>query len=154
MPSKLRASDGSFVSAGNIAEVPVQKDSATIATAAGATDVYITAPVTGRLKAAQVTPLVALVASDTNYITFSATNQGQAGSGTAVMLAATAANTTKATGGSALAVNTRHNLTVSATTADLAVTKGDRIKVTATVSGTLPNTVTVPTYLFTFERTV
>lgn len=153
MPSKLRQADGSFVSAVNMAEFPVQKDSATIPTAAGATDVYFTAPFNGNLKSAQISPLTALTANDTNYITFTATNLGLDGLGTTVMLAATAPNTTKATGGVALAVNTARALAVHGTAANLAVLKGQRIKVTATGTGTLANTVTVPTYFLVFERT-
>ena len=153
MPSKLRTSGGVYVSANNIAEVPVVANAATFTTT-GAIDTYITAPVTGTLTAAQLTPLVALAASDTNYLTFTMTNLGQDGTGTTVMLAATDPNTTKATGGAALAINTRRNLTVHGTAANLAVVKGDRIKITATATGTLANTVTVPTYLVTFKRNV
>ena len=154
MPSKLRLADGTFVSAENNAEVPVQATSATIPTTAGATDVYVTAPVDGELSAAQVTPLVALAASDSNYLTFTVTNLGQAGAGTTVMLAASAANTTKTTGGAALAVNTRNDFTLHGTDANLVVEKGDRIKIsaTATVASALANTVTVPTYMLTFKR--
>ena len=153
MPSKLRTSGGVYVSADNIAEVPVEINAATFTTT-GAIETYIVAPVTGKLTAAQVTPLVALTANNSNYLTFTATNLGQAGAGTAAMLEADDTNTTKATGGTGLAINTRRDLTVSTTEEDLEVTKGDRIKITATPTGTLANTVTVPTYLFTFKRNV
>jgi len=92
----------------------------------------------------------ALTANDTNYITFGITNLGQAGSGTAAMLAATDANTTKATGGTGLAANTLRTLTLNGTAANLVVAAGDRIRIRATVSGTLANTVTFPVYRLTF----
>lgn len=133
-------------------DVVAQVQGATIATTTSGTNpAFITAPVSGVLTAASFAGVDALAAHDTNYITFAITNLGQAGSGTAAMLAATDANTTKATGGSALVANSRRNLTLTATAADLAVVKGDRIRVTATVSGTLANTVTFPTTALTFK---
>lgn len=156
MPSKVRMPDGTFVSAATIADVTKGITSITIPTAAGATDTYMTVPVTGVLTAAQLTPLVALTAHDTNYITWTITNLGLDGTGTTVMLATTPAgvNTTKVTGGTALAVNTQHALTVHGTAANVAVVKGQRLKITATGSGTLANTVTVPEYLLSFKRNV
>lgn len=152
MPSKLRQSDGTFITAEALSNETVQINSATIPTSAGATDTYVTAPVTGSLTLAQVTSLTALATSDTNYITFTVTNITNSN---AVMLATTPAgvNTTKATGGAALAVNTVHPLTPSATATAVLVTKGDRLKITATGAGTLAGTVTVPTYMLTFNRT-
>lgn len=152
MPSKLRLPDGNFISANGLAEETVQVNAATFTTT-GAIDTYIVAPLTGNLTGVSVTPLTGLAASDTNYLTFTAINLGQAGAGSTALLAATNPNTTKATGGSALVINTKHNLVLNATPANLAVVKGDRIKVTATATGTLTGTVTVPTFLVTFERT-
>lgn len=156
MPSKLRQPNGTFVSTTSFADEVVQIQSATIPTATGATDVYITSPVTGSLVALQLTPLVALAAHDTNYVAFTATNLGLDGTGTTVMLATAPAgvNTTKITGGTALAVNTQRVLTPHGTAANVAVVKGQRIKITATGNGTLANTVTVPTYAATFRRSV
>lgn len=108
----------------------------------GNTDFYITVPETGILDSLEFVGIDALATSDTNYITFSATNLGQAGAGTTVMLAASNANTTKATGGSALAANTKRSLTLNATVANLAVTQGDRIRVRCAVTGTLAAAVT------------
>jgi hypothetical protein len=110
------------------------------------TDEYLVAAKTGKVVAATFTPLVALAAHDTNYVTFSITNLGQAGAGTAAMLAATAANTTKVTGGTALAISTKRTLTLTSTTADLAVTEGDCLLLRAAASGTLANTVTRPVW--------
>lgn len=124
----------------------------TIATTS-TTDEYCIAPESGSLAEAEVNPLVALAASDTNYITWTITNLGQAGAGTTVMLAATAPNTTKVTGGTALAINTKFALTVNGTPANLVVVKGDKIKITATATGTLANTVTVPIYMLRFTGT-
>lgn len=124
-------------------------NTATIATTSN-TDGYVIAPVSGVLSGADFSGVDALAASDTNYITFSMTNLGQAGAGTAAMLAATDANTTKATGGTALAANTKRSLTLTATSADLVVVAGDRIRVRAAATGTLANTVTFPAYILRF----
>ena len=127
---------------------------ATIATSAGATNGYRHAPFTGKLIAVIFSAVDALAAHDTNYVTFGLTNLGQAGAGTAAMLAATAANTTKITGGTALAANTKRDLALTATGADLAVTQGDRLKPTITASGTLANTLTFPVVTLVFQRTI
>jgi hypothetical protein len=123
--------------------------SATIATTSN-TDNYAIAPVTGSLLSVYFSPLVALATSDTNYITFTITNLGQAGAGTTAMLEAANSNTTKATGGTALAINTAQSLVISTTGANLLVAKGDRLLVRAAASGTLANTVTVPVYSLSF----
>lgn len=110
------------------------------------TDEYIIAAKTGKLVAAVFTPLAALAAHDSNYITFGIVNLGQAGAGTAAMLAATDANTTKATGGTALSASTKRSLTLTSTTADLAVTEGDCLRLRATATGTLAGAVTRPVW--------
>lgn len=130
----------------------VQTTGATITTT-GNSDVYITAPFAGTLDSLTITPLVALATSDTNYITWTATNLGQAGAGTTVMLSTSDANTTKATGGTALAISTKRTLTVSGTAANLVVAAGDVIRIRAAATGTLANTVTVPVYSAVFTRT-
>ena len=87
----------------------------------GNTDEYLIAAATGTLKSALFSSLAALAAHDTNFVTFSITNLGQAGAGSTAMLAATAANTTKITGGTALSANTKRALTLNGTAANLAV---------------------------------
>ena len=138
--------------ASNIASgLSMSQQGATIAvTTAGTNDVFMIAPAAGVLTSALFSGVDALTANDTNYITFGITNLGQAGSGTAAMLAATDANTTKATGGTGLAANTVRSLTLNGTAANLVVASGDRIRIRATVSGTLANTVTFPVYRLTF----
>lgn len=126
--------------------------SATIATT-GSTDIYLIIPETGTLSSVDFSGVDALAASDTNYITFSITNLGQAGAGAVVMLAATNANTTKATGGTALSANTKRTLTLTGTSIDLDVVQGDRLRVRAAASGTLANTVTFPVYCARFSGT-
>lgn len=81
------------------------------------------------------------------------TNLGQAGAGTTVMLAATDANTTKATGGTALSANTKRSLTLNATAANLVVAAGDRLLIRAAATGTLAGAVTVPAYMLRFNPT-
>ena len=124
----------------------------TIATT-GNTDAYLIVPETGALSRVDFSGVDALAAHDTNYITFSITNLGQAGAGAVVMLAATDANTTKATGGTALSANTKRTLTLTGTGADLDVTQGDRLRIRAAASGTLANTVTFPVYCARFSGT-
>jgi len=118
---------------------------ATIATT-GNSDVYVIADAAGVLTSARFSGTDALAASDTNYITFTITNLGTTGSGTATMLAATDANTTKTTGGTALTANALRNLTLNGTASNLVVAAGDRIRARAAVTGTLANTVTFPVY--------
>lgn len=122
----------------------------TIATTGATTD-YVIAPVTGTLSAAFFSALLALAASNTNYITFSIVNLGQDGTGTAPLLLATAVNTTKVTGGSAIAVNTVRNLSLNGTASNLAVIQGDRIQILYTVTGTLDNSVTIARTLLVFS---
>ena len=135
-----------------VATVPIQSASVTIPTAAGSTDAYVIAPTTGTLSSAVFSGVDALATSNSNYVTFLVTNLGQAGAGTAEMLAGTAVNTTKTTGGSALSANTARTLTLTSTTADLVVTAGDTIRVRYTGTGTLANTVTFSKTLLLFTR--
>ena len=125
---------------------------ATIATT-GNSDVYVTAQADGTLSGADFAGVDALAANDTNFITFSITNLGQAGAGSTVMLAATDANTTKVTGGTALTANARRSLTLNGTAANLIVVAGDRLRIRAAATGTLANTVTFPVYNLTFTVT-
>jgi len=107
---------------------------------------YTIVPKSGTVKAVYFSGIDALTTHDTNYIAFTILNLGQAGAGTTDVILATAVNTTKITGGSALAANTKRALTVHTTAANLAVTEGDRLKIIATANGTLANTVTGPVY--------
>jgi hypothetical protein len=115
------------------------------------TDEYLIAAKTGKVVGAVFSSLAALAAHDTNYITFSITNLGQAGAGSAAILAATDANTTKSTGGTALAANTKRTLTLSSTAADLAVVEGDRLRIRAAADGTLAGAVTRPVWEITIK---
>lgn len=111
-------------------------------TTTGNTDVYILAPFAGTVTGVDFSGVDALATDNTNYVTFSITNLGQAGSGTNPILAATDANTTKTTGGSAVSANTKRSLTVNGTGSNLIVAKGDRLRVRVAASGTLANTIT------------
>lgn len=126
---------------------------APIDTAAASYLAYIRVPESGTLASLSILAVSTLATSDSNYITFTVTNKGQAGAGTAVMLAATAANTTKVTGGSAITLGVVRNFTLTATGADLAVVKGDVLLVTATVTGTLANAVNMAYYTADFSGT-
>lgn len=108
------------------------------------TDEYIVVPKSGKVASAYFTSLASLAASDTNYVTFGITNLGKAGSGTKALLAATDANTTKATGGTGLTANASRSLGLTATTADLVVEEGDVLRVRFAATGTLAGAVTRP----------
>lgn len=129
----------------------VNVEGATIATTSD-TDQYLIAGKTGRLVEALFSGIDVLAAHDTNYITWTITNLGQDGTGSTAMLAATDVNTTKATGGTALAANTRRDLTLHGTAANLVVAQGDRLRIRAAASGTLANTVTAPVYQLQFAE--
>jgi hypothetical protein len=126
-----------------------QHQGGTIATT-GNSDTFIIAPYSGVVSSAIFSGVDALAANNTNYITFSITNLGQAGAGSAALLAATAVNTTQVTGGSALVANARRDLTLTGTAASLVVVKGDRLRMRAAATGTLANTVVAPVYALTF----
>lgn len=128
----------------------VQRVGGTIATTS-TTDEYIVVPEAGSLQSAELVPLVALTANDTNYITWTIVNLGQSGGGSTAMLAVSDANTTKATGGAGLAINTKRTLTIHGTAANLVVAAGDLLRITATATGTLANTVTRPLYQLRFS---
>lgn len=129
----------------------------TIATT-GNTDGYFIVPFDAFITGVDFSSTSGLAANNTNYITFSATNIGQAGAGTNDIVAAINANTTKVTGGSAITANTKRSFTVNGTTgiwplADaLLVAKGDRIFVRAAATGTLANTVTFSSLMFYMVR--
>ena len=72
---------------------------------------------------------------------------GLDGLGIATLLDAVDANTTKATGGSAISANTARTLTLSALPTDLAVVVGDRIRLRAAATGTLAGTLTNSQFL-------
>jgi hypothetical protein len=110
------------------------------------TDEYIIATKSGNLVGVDFSSLAALAANDTNYITFSMTNLGQAGAGSTAMLAATDPNTTKATGGTALVANSKRQLVLHGTVANLVVVEGDRIRIRAAATGTLAGAVTRPVW--------
>ena len=127
----------------------VSQQGATITTT-GNSDVYLIATAAGVLSSALFSGVDALAASNTDYITFSIVNLGQAGAGSAAMLAATDANTTKSTGGTALSANTVRSLALNGTAANLVVAAGDRLRIRAAATGTLANTVTFPVYRLNF----
>lgn len=117
----------------------------------GNTDEYIIAAKTGKVTAVKLNSLGGLAAHDSNYITPTVTNLGDDGAGTAALLAATDANTSKATGGSALTALTPRSLDLSSTAADLNVTEGDVLRCRAAATGTLAGAVTRPMWEITIK---
>jgi hypothetical protein len=130
-------------------EIPsrINTDGQTIATT-GNTDWYIIAPISGRLESADFSGTDALAANDTNYITFTITNLGRAGSGTTAMLGT---DTTQATGGTAISANTVRELKLSTATNAGVVVAGDRLRIRAAATNTLANTVTYSVFCLRFK---
>jgi len=132
---------------------PMHVTTATIATT-GSSSAYFIAPYDMNLSQVYFASENGLAANDTNYVTWTLTNLGPSASGSALstaMLAATDANTTKATGGSLIAGETPGELTVNSDVNNTQVFRGQLLKITATVTNTLGNTVTFPNYLFVFK---
>jgi hypothetical protein len=118
---------------------------ASIATTS-ATDTYFQVPKSGRVVSMKFSSLAALATSDTNYITWTVVNLGQAGAGSTALLSTADTNTTKATGGSAIVASSSRSLVLSGTATNLDVLEGDVIRIRATATGTLAGAVTVPSY--------
>lgn len=94
-----------------------------------------------------------LAANDTDYWTFSAVNKGAAGTGTTALLAASDANTTKATGGSGLTNYVARALSLSGTPANLVTAANDILAFTATKAASAANLVGLIVYVeFTFTN--
>lgn len=129
-----------------------QTTSVTIATAAGATDAVILAPITGNVSAVLFSGSDTLATSDTNYVTWTVTNRGLNGAGSTGVLGSQTTNSTRTTGGSAITAETLRTLVLTSTAADLAVVQGDRLRVRYTVTGTLANTVTGSVTAIIFTR--
>lgn len=113
----------------------------------GNTDEYLIVPKSGRVVAAYFSSLAALALHADNHVTFTITNLGQSGAGTAAILLAGAAGNTTDTdvvGSTAIAANTKKALTVTTTTADKNVVEGDRLLVRFAAAGTLAGAVTRP----------
>jgi hypothetical protein len=135
-------------------EVPLHAGGGTqIPTAAGNTDLLVVCPFAGVLTAAYFVGEDALAANDTNYVTFTITNKGGDGAGSTAMLAASDANTTKATGGTAIAAADSRALTVNGTAANLVVAAGDTLLIRAAGTGTLANVVDRTGYTLLIRRT-
>ena len=129
---------------------------ADVGTSAGNTDKHVIVPVTGILESAYFSCTDALTAHSTNHVTFSITNFGQDGSGSAEMLHATK-NTTDSdvTGYSAIAANTVKSLYLSTVLtkgqfAARMVVAGDRLRIRITAAGTLANSLTYPVFCLRF----
>lgn len=114
----------------------------TVPTAAGTTEVLVMVPFAGTVTAAWFAAKDALIANDTNFVTFAIKNKGQAGAGTTDVLSTAAGNTTKVTGGSALTGYKKRDLALNGTPANLVVAAGDVLAVQVVGAGTLANTLT------------
>jgi len=137
-----------FVGAKN--EVVLSIGAGQVATT-GTNTTFIVVPRAGVLSAAYLVGEDTLAANDTNYVTLSLTNRLASGSGSTAMLAATDANTSKATGGSAITAKAQRSLTVHGTAANLRVAEGDILEFNIAATGTLANVVDDATLVLRIE---
>lgn len=117
----------------NIYRTPIISQNVTVATTSN-TDILLTVPRGGLLAEVYATTGTTLATSDTNFVTFTVTNITNSN---AAMVAATNAETTRATGGSAWTANTPRSIAISGTAANLVVAPNDVIRVRFGVTGTL-----------------
>jgi hypothetical protein len=97
---------------------------------------YMIAPnIAATLAGAHFVNSTAVATSDTDNWSFAITNLGAAGEGATAMLAAAPANTTRATGGAALAAGVQTSLTLNGTPANLSTNPNDVLQVTITKTG-------------------
>jgi hypothetical protein len=113
----------------------------TVATT-GNSDILYIVPRNVKVEAIKVVGTATLAADDTNYVTWTVTNLGTAGSGSTALLSTADTNTTKLTGGSALTTLVPRSLVLTSTDASLKLTEGEVVRVRAAATGTLANTVT------------
>ena len=92
--------------------------------------------VAGVLARVSFVTATGVTTSDTDNWTFALVNKGASGSGTTVMVDGTdAANSTKATGGTAMTANVKRSLTLSSTPANLVTASEDVLVLTFTKTG-------------------
>lgn len=115
----------------------------TVPTAAGTLELLAIIPFAGTVSSVRVAFKDALTAHDTNFVTFRLINKTTADSD---VIAATDANTTKLTGGSAIVAYTTRTLTL-ANAAGVTVAAQDVLALRITGSGTLANTLTEGTII-------
>ena len=120
-----------------VSYLPVIIPLGTVATT-GNTGSNIPLPLDAVLEYAYFSGTSTLTANDTNYVTFSITNKSNSD---AALLAATDANTTKATGGSTFTAFTPRALTLTTTVADRRVKQWEDLLVRVAATGTLANTI-------------
>jgi len=116
----------------------IQKTIATIPTAAGTAEFLVIVPFASTISSVRVVFKDALATDNTNFVTFRLINKSAAD---ADVIAATDANTTKTTGGSALTAYTPRTMTL-ATAAGVDVAAQAILALRITGAGTLANTLT------------
>ncbi len=110
----------------------------TVGTAAGAYPQTIPMPFAGVLGGIFIEFSSALAQSDTNFVAFTLNNRGNGGGNTPILATAAGANSTKVTGGAAIAANTP--LLLTQLTGPFSVLARDTLDLQMTVTGTLANT--------------
>lgn len=120
----------------------------------GSTPIYTIVPVSCTLTNAYFASANGYGSNTTNYATWQITNLGQDGLGTATLLHGSSTTKPPANGGlGTLGTNTTKTLTLTATSANLVLTKGDRLKLDVAVTGTLTNTLSYPSWQLCYGGT-
>ena len=118
----------------------------TVPTAAGTLEVLVIVPFAATVSSVRVAFKDALTQDGTNFVTFRLINKTTADSD---VIAATDANTTKTTTGSAITAYTTRSLTL-ANAAGVAVAAQDVLALRITGAGTLANTLTEGTLIINY----
>lgn len=127
-----------FNASGRLRQKGAQKSIDLVAVAnATVVEILFIARATGNVNGVRVAFKDGLIASDSNWVQFSLLNKSAAD---AAIVPASAVNTNKVTGGSALVAYTLRTLTLDP--AAVAVVSGQVLALRIVVTGTLPNTLT------------
>ena len=129
----------------------IESNSLTSIATTGATVLYITVPETSKVSNISFAGTNGHGSSSTDYITFQVLNLGQYGLDTNQLLHGSC--TTKGTdngGLGGLGTNTTYPLTLTTDTGTLSVSKNDRLKLSAIVTGTLTTSIARPSWMVTF----
>lgn len=124
----------------------------TVSTGAGTYHINLPVPFAGTIVAAKFVTTDALAAHGSNYVTFAIVNKAT-GAGTTAVLAATDANTSKTTTGTAITAYAVRSLSLHGTAGNLAVAANDNLNCQVVATGTLANTLTGSVFQVVVEPT-
>lgn len=129
LPLQMHQVECLFISPTAAPAAAVRSVQSQLGSVSATTSFLLVVPATGVISAAKLVEAAAVTADNTNYWSVGLVNKTQT---LTAIDSTTAANTTKATGGSSLVGYAPLSLTLSGTAANLAVTAGDVLEVTIT----------------------